>query len=131
MSPDGCNASAVAAPACRPKATAVDPVDEFSNTWICPEAFAMIGCEFHQSATVIDLVDTFRTCITFFSSMEYIAASPSAPPTIAVVPLELSASACEPGFIGSVVCNGPKDSISSAVTQPSGVGRFLRVLERL
>ena len=94
-------------------------------------AEAIIGRVPNQATPVIGPSSPLSGVKSCCLAIEYIPATPSAPPKRASSPVASSAIDLAPGYNASEVCVGRRVERVFMVTQPAGDTRFLRVEESL
>lgn len=127
MSPLGCSARAVTAPACPEKLETSTP---FSKALTIPDDVAMIDLDPVHKVSVTGL-PTGSSWTNFFWDMEKTPAVPSLPPSSARSPVASSETIRAPVYRGFDFCVGVKFETTSGVAQSSGTARFRRVFDSL
>ena len=127
MSPLGCSARAVTAPACPEKLETSTP---FSKALTMPDDVPMIDLDPAHKVSVTGL-PTGSSWTNFFWDMEKTPAVPLLPPSSARSPVASSETIRAPVYKGFDFCVGVKFETTSGVAQSSGTVRFRRVFDSL
>ncbi len=127
MSPLGCSARAVTAPACPEKLEISTP---FSKALTNPDDVPTIALDPAHKVSVTELL-MGSSWTNLFWDMEKIPAVPSLPPSNARSPLASTETLRGPAYSDFDSCVGVKFEITSGVAQSSGTARFRRVLDSL